>query len=99
VAKRMVELAQWEGNCFGEIESKDINGLRLEMEFRHFSRRIIGKEMFFGHWPNFQRKFTLPQRRLVFYYLARMSRQHLLRNRRIIALRTAELKTGWQSFI
>ncbi len=47
VAKRMVELAQWEGEQYGNIERQDIDGLRLEMELRFLSRRLVGKDLFF----------------------------------------------------
>lgn len=95
----MVELAQREGDWYGEIDSKPIDGHWLELEFRRFSERVIGKEMFFGHATIFDHEFTLEQRRRVFSYLAKMTREFLRRNRRLIAHGTKHLESGWEEFV
>jgi len=97
--KRLVELAKLEGDSYGDVDTKEIDGLWLELEFRRLTKRLFKKEIFVGHSNAFDWDFTLAQRRTIFGYLARMQRIFLRRHRAAFARRTAELSSGWQSML
>ncbi len=97
-AKREMEIAQFVGEQYGDLDRRKIDGYQLEMEFRQLSS-WLGKEMFFGSSNTFDWDFTLKQRRIIFEFLARMAREHFRSQRWIIASRTQALDEGWESLL
>jgi hypothetical protein len=80
-AVQMAEDAQWEGRMYGSLYSADLTGLDLEWEFSLISKELLKRDLYNGHAFLFD-CFAASQKRLLFYLLSRMSREHLRRKRR-----------------
>jgi hypothetical protein len=99
VAKRMEDLARWEGEQYGSIKKQEVDGMRIEMELRFMSKRFVGKELFFGCSDIFDWEFKPKKKRIIFEFLAEMMRQYLQKRRQYIAKSTAQLETEWHQYI
>jgi hypothetical protein len=97
IAKRKIELLRWEGNQYGDIDEKSIDGARLEYEWRFLSKRLIGKDLF-SHCTNFD-GFTQEQRRTILKCIAKIMRRYLQNRRHLIAVRSAYEKDNWEEYI
>ena len=100
VAKRKKEIAQYEGQTCGDIDSRKPDGMDLEMEFRFLSRRLRGKEMFFGCANIFDWDFKPKQRKILLSFLVEMQRAYLRKVRYRVALTAVDLKDDeWQAYL
>ena len=99
VARRQAEIARLEGERYGHIAGREIDGDRIEYELRALSQHFLGKEMFWGCYSTFDWDFKSKQRRIIFEYLSAVMRQYMRKHAFHVALNTAHLKDGWQEFI
>ena len=99
VAKRLKELAIWEGELYGNIEKQEVDGIQIEMQLRFMSKRLVGKELFSGWANTFDWDFGLKQRRIILECIAKVMRQYFQKRRHLMASVTAYEDTEWRSLI
>ena len=97
LAQELKALAEQDGNEFGNINSRVIEGSDLEEIFGRMSRICIGRDIFEHSAKMFSEFFTLPQRRLLFYWLARILRPYELMSRRMSARYSVRAAWGGDS--
>jgi hypothetical protein len=83
-AVAMAEDAQREGRRYGSLYRNDITSLDLEHELSFICTRFLKKDLYSNDACFFD-CFTIGQKRLLLYFLAKMSREYLRRKRRIRA--------------
>jgi len=93
-ALKMEGSAKVEGRRYGRVYEGDINGLDLEHEFSCLGRLLVRRDLYQGHANLFDWSFTPSQKRLLFYLLSLMSREHLRRTRWRRAVNSALYEEG-----
>jgi hypothetical protein len=82
IAKAKIRDAEREGSRYGDISSKNLDGIVLEYEFAFLSKCLLGKNLFHGDAGLFDYSLTEGQKQFVFYMLSQISRVYKKRRRR-----------------
>ncbi len=85
-ARKMVDLAKMEGSAYGDLHRKNVTGLDLEHQFSMLTKAIFKKDLYYGEANLFDWSFSADQKRLIYFLLAKLMREHSRRTRRGIAI-------------
>ena len=88
VARNMVDLAKAEGEAYGDIHQRKVDGITLEYLFRHLGMSFLGKRFFLREYPSyggsalFDLCFSPNQMRVMFYLVSVLMREFRRKKRR-----------------
>ena len=85
IAKRMKNLAKKDAGRFGDINTRNIDGVDLEHAFNELAQIAVHQELPYNDASVFEHSFTLSQRRFLFYLLSSLFRIDNRRHRKMSA--------------
>jgi len=76
VTRKAIQLTKIEGEVFGNISQRSIDGLNIERQLSRISRLLIHKDLYYGSANTVDWHFTPAQKKLLYYLLSKLERAY-----------------------